>query len=202
VKEKESAFAYLLVHASLITTFKLSRDTFVASSSLLTTTTSLFKCASSQSRSITQLPPPRYTTTVRYHVSKRIHERYAHHQHWRAHHRDNHVRLAKPGRHYLHPSRIPAAPPIIPFSSLSSYDQTIIHRHTATIAAAWSLVSPASVFPGQYLPDPDSNSWGISLLDSIQRLARLACTAALMTEAVGCVVQSVEQENTGMYSRI
>jgi hypothetical protein len=100
------------------------------------------------------------------------------------------------------PSRIPAAPPIVLFSSLSSYEQTIIHRHTATIAAAWSLVSPASAFPGQYLPDPDPNNWGISLLDSIQRLARLACTEALMTEAVGYAVHSVERENAGMYSCI
>jgi hypothetical protein len=100
------------------------------------------------------------------------------------------------------PSRIPTDPPIIPFSSLSSYDPTIIHRHTATIAATWCLVSSVSVFPGQYLPDSDSNNWGISLLDSIQRLARLTCTAALMTEAVGYVVQSVDRENAGMYTRI
>jgi hypothetical protein len=89
------------------------------------------------------------------------------------------------------------APPLTPFSSLSNYEQSQIHRSTTSIANAWSLVSPASAFPAQYHPDPDPNNWGLPQLDAIQRLAKMTCTSAHMAEAVGFVVGSVERENEG-----
>ena len=94
---------------------------------------------------------------------------------------------------------VPAAPSLIAFASLPPEDQIKVNRITQGIAIAWGIASPATPFPAKYHPDPDPNNWGIPLLATILRLARMTGPGEKMRLAVEAVCSSVERENEGMY---
>ena len=68
---------------------------------------------------------------------------------------------------------IDQTPTCIPFDTLSDSAQYKIKRLRTSISRNWNLASPASAFPGRYLPDPDTHNWGIHLLTTIDTLTEL-----------------------------
>ncbi|RMZ68844.1 hypothetical protein GMOD_00002720 [Pyrenophora seminiperda CCB06] len=85
-------------------------------------------------------------------------------------------------------------PTIFEFSKLSAHDQIEVTRFRHSICGFWDLLSPSSVFPLQYLPDPDSRNWGTALMESLNKLAELT-RRAYRKEAVHQVVQRMKVRN-------
>jgi len=85
-------------------------------------------------------------------------------------------------------------PTVFDFSTLPADTQIPITRFRTSICHFWGLASPASAFPPQYLPDPNSHNWGFALMDSLNELAQLSRTA-YMSQAVSYVVFHMKQRN-------
>jgi len=85
-------------------------------------------------------------------------------------------------------------PTVFHFSTLPAHTQIPITRLRSSICHFWGLASPASAFPPQYLPDPDSHNWGFALMDSLNELAQLSRTA-YMSQAVSYVIFHMKQRN-------
>ena len=62
---------------------------------------------------------------------------------------------------------------IVGFSTLPTAMKITITRFRASISQFWDLATPASAFPPQYLPDPDSHNWDFALMNSLNKLAHL-----------------------------
>ena len=94
---------------------------------------------------------------------------------------------------------IDTTPTVYEFTILSVDDQTRIVRLINDIGQAWHIVSPASPFPYQYHPDPDTQNWGIALLSAICRLAKTTQgQISSRDQAVQHVCRSIEERNMGM----
>ena len=88
-------------------------------------------------------------------------------------------------------------PTIFGFITTLSYDaQYNITLLRTSISQFWSVCSPASAFPQQYLPDPDSHNWGLALMMSLNELARSSGTA-YKVQAVGYIIFHMKQRNGG-----
>ena len=85
-------------------------------------------------------------------------------------------------------------PTVYDFDTLPSDTKARISRLLSEIGHVWSVASPATPFPPQYLPDPDTHNWGHALLSAINRLAQLT-RGAYKTAAVYQVIKSMKERN-------
>jgi hypothetical protein len=65
------------------------------------------------------------------------------------------------------------APTFQDFNTLPPEAKAKIPRLLSSISLFWDIVSPATPFPIQYLPDPECHNWGLSFITSLNRLAEL-----------------------------
>jgi hypothetical protein len=65
------------------------------------------------------------------------------------------------------------APTFQYFNTLPPETKAKIPRLLLSISLVWDVISPATPFPTQYLPDPDCHNWGLSFIASLNRLAEL-----------------------------
>jgi hypothetical protein len=63
-----------------------------------------------------------------------------------------------------------------------------------SISAAWGLLSPASAFPMQYLPDPDTHNWGLSLLTVLNQLAQMT-QGKWKNDAIWHIIRHIKERN-------
>jgi hypothetical protein len=90
----------------------------------------------------------------------------------------------------------PAAPLLVDFATLSASEKGTINRIIQEIGTDWGVLSVATPFPGEYLPDPEPNTWGVELLSAIRRLV-WECRREGRDKAVEWVVESIRGQNRG-----
>ncbi|KAF1850075.1 uncharacterized protein K460DRAFT_10290 [Cucurbitaria berberidis CBS 394.84] len=93
-------------------------------------------------------------------------------------------------------TKVDTAPTIYDYTDLSADQKARINRLILDIGQAWHIVSPASPFPYQYHPDPNTLNWGIELLATLCCLAKMTGDQlSLKNQAVHYVCHSIEERN-------
>ena len=94
---------------------------------------------------------------------------------------------------------VDTTPTVYDYTTMSTDDRARIVRLISDIGQAWNIVSPASPFPSEYHPDPDTHNWGVVLLSGLCRLAIMTqAQSSFRDQAVHYVCCSIEERNSGM----